>query len=64
MIWVPCTKTNSQWIVSKLLQGFFGAPVESLCEISLTDTASHSPKMLSVVYSDSFSISHMKEELL
>ncbi|KAL8660849.1 MAG: hypothetical protein Q9202_006132 [Teloschistes flavicans] len=37
MIWVPYTKTNGQWIASKILQGFFGAPVESLCEISVTD---------------------------
>lgn len=37
MIWVPYTSTNGQWIASKLLQGFFGAPVESLCEISVTD---------------------------
>lgn len=37
MIWVPYTTTNGQWIASKLLQGFFGAPVESLCEISVTD---------------------------
>lgn len=37
MIWVPYTKTNGQWIASKLLQGFFGAPIESLCEISVTD---------------------------
>lgn len=37
MIWVPYTNTNGQWIASKLLQGFFGAPVESLCEISVTD---------------------------
>ena len=38
-MWVPYTKTNGQWIASKLLQGFFGAPVESLCEISVTDIA-------------------------
>ena len=37
MVWVPYTKTNGQWIASKILQGFFGAPVESLCEISVTD---------------------------
>ncbi|KAF6240619.1 hypothetical protein HO173_001290 [Letharia columbiana] len=37
MVWVPYTNTNGQWIASKLLQGFFGAPVESLCEISVTD---------------------------
>lgn len=60
MIWVPYTSTNGQWIASKLLQGFFGAPVESLCEISVTDIACHSVKMLSATCSDSFSISHTK----
>lgn len=40
MIWVPYTKTNGQWIASKILQGFFGAPIESLCEISVTDLVS------------------------
>lgn len=43
MIWVPYTKTNGQWIASKILQGFFGAPVESLCEISVTDLVSILP---------------------
>ena len=28
---------NGQWIANKILQGFFGAPIESLCEISVTD---------------------------
>lgn len=37
MIWAAHVKTNGQWIANKLLQGFFGAPVESLVEISLTD---------------------------
>ncbi|MCJ1371051.1 hypothetical protein MMC20_002266 [Loxospora ochrophaea] len=37
MVWVPYTNTNGQWIASKILQGFFGAPIESLCEISMTD---------------------------
>ncbi|CAK4031017.1 MFS general substrate transporter [Lecanosticta acicola] len=36
-IWAPYTTSNSQWIANKVLQGFFGAPVESLCEISVTD---------------------------
>ena len=40
MVWVPYTKTNGQWIASKILQGFFGAPIESLCEISVTDIVS------------------------
>lgn len=37
MVWAAHVKTNGQWIANKLLQGFFGAPVESLVEISLTD---------------------------
>lgn len=37
MIWVPYTKSNGAWIGSKILQGFVGAPIESLCEISITD---------------------------
>ncbi|KAK4502375.1 hypothetical protein PRZ48_005800 [Zasmidium cellare] len=36
-IWAPYTTTNGQWIASKILQGFFGAAVESLCEISIAD---------------------------
>ena len=30
-------KSNGTWIVCKVLQGFFGAPVESLGEISVAD---------------------------
>jgi hypothetical protein len=37
MVWVAYAKDNGQWIGSKILQGFAGAPVESLCEISLSD---------------------------
>lgn len=37
MIWVPHATTNGAWIGSKILQGFVGAPIESLCEISVTD---------------------------
>ena len=40
MVWVPYTNTNGQWIASKLLQVFFGAPIESLCEISIADIVS------------------------
>ncbi|PSN60646.1 MFS transporter-like protein [Corynespora cassiicola Philippines] len=36
-IWAAHTKTNGQWIASKIVQGFVGAPIESLCEISVTD---------------------------
>uniref|UniRef100_A0A0D2XY38 Major facilitator superfamily (MFS) profile domain-containing protein n=1 Tax=Fusarium oxysporum (strain Fo5176) TaxID=660025 RepID=A0A0D2XY38_FUSOF len=38
MIWAPHATTNGQWIANKVLQGTFGAPVESLCEISVSDT--------------------------
>lgn len=37
MIWQPYTKTSGHYLASKILQGFFGAPIESLCEISITD---------------------------
>ena len=60
MIWVPYTNNNGQWIASKLLQGFFGAPLESLCEISVTDIACYPAKTLAATYSNSFSISHTK----
>jgi MFS family permease len=33
----PLCTTNSPYLANKILQGFFGAPVESLCEISMTD---------------------------
>ncbi|KAB8300340.1 hypothetical protein EYC80_000527 [Monilinia laxa] len=37
MLWVPHATSNSAWIGSKILQGAVGAPIESLCEISITD---------------------------
>ncbi|TVY71170.1 putative MFS-type transporter [Lachnellula suecica] len=37
MIWVPHATSKGAWIGSKILQGFVGAPIESLCEISITD---------------------------
>lgn len=37
MIWQPYTKTSGQYLASKILQGFFGAPIESLAEISYAD---------------------------
>ncbi|PQE16699.1 mfs transporter protein [Rutstroemia sp. NJR-2017a BBW] len=37
MIWVPHATTNGAWIGSKILQGAVGAPIESLCEVSITD---------------------------
>lgn len=40
MIWQPYIKKNGEWIAAKLLQGFFGAPMESLAEISVSDVVS------------------------
>ncbi|KAF5983216.1 transporter HOL1 [Fusarium coicis] len=37
MIWAPHATTNGQWIANKVLQGTFGAPIESLCKISVSD---------------------------
>ncbi|KAF5962708.1 transporter protein HOL1 [Fusarium bulbicola] len=37
MIWAPHATANGQWIANKVLQGAFGAPIESLCEISVSD---------------------------
>ncbi|KAF4124954.1 (MFS) transporter [Geosmithia morbida] len=37
MIWAPYATTKAQWIANKVLQGFVGAPIESLCEISVSD---------------------------
>ncbi|KAH7126064.1 major facilitator superfamily domain-containing protein [Dactylonectria macrodidyma] len=37
MLWAPYTKSNGQWIANKVIQGMFGAPIESLCEISVAD---------------------------
>lgn len=36
-VWSPYCKTNGAWIGSKILQGFFGSPIESLCEITVSD---------------------------
>ncbi|TGO47311.1 hypothetical protein BOTNAR_0532g00040 [Botryotinia narcissicola] len=36
VMWVPYTKTNGDWIGQKILQGFLGAPIESLCEVSIS----------------------------
>ena len=37
MVWAPYTRTNGQWIANKIVQGFFAAPVASLCEASVAD---------------------------
>ena len=35
MVWTPYTNSNGQYLASKILQGFFGAPIESLVEVSV-----------------------------
>lgn len=37
MLWAPYATTNAQWIANKVIQGLVGAPIESLCEISISD---------------------------
>ncbi|VVT49753.1 uncharacterized protein SAPINGB_P002426 [Magnusiomyces paraingens] len=37
IIWGPYTTGNGTWIAGKILQGFFSAPIESLCEASVAD---------------------------
>jgi len=46
MIWAPHATTNGQWIANKVIQGVFGAPIESLCEISIADVVSLGPDKL------------------
>ncbi|EXJ88082.1 hypothetical protein A1O1_05010 [Capronia coronata CBS 617.96] len=36
-VWSAYCTTNGQWIANKILQGFVGSPIESLCEISVAD---------------------------
>lgn len=40
MVWAPYTQSNGEWIAAKLVQGFFGAPIESLAEITVADVVS------------------------
>lgn len=40
MLWQPYIRSNGQWIGAKILQGFFGAPIESLGEITVSDVVS------------------------
>ncbi|CZT14560.1 related to transporter protein HOL1 [Ramularia collo-cygni] len=44
----PLCTTRGTYLMNKVLQGFFGAPVEALCEISITDIwfAHERPKYL------------------
>ncbi|QEU60844.1 hypothetical protein KDRO_D05390 [Kluyveromyces lactis] len=36
-VWPPYTKSKGEWIGSKVVQGFFGAAIESLPEITVSD---------------------------
>ncbi|KAK2627796.1 hypothetical protein QTJ16_002442 [Diplocarpon rosae] len=47
----PLCVTNGPYLAVKILQGFFGAPVETLCEISMTDIwFSHERPLYLAVY--------------
>ncbi|CZT11145.1 uncharacterized protein RCO7_05575 [Rhynchosporium graminicola] len=47
----PLYTTNGPYLAVKILQGFFGAPVESLCEISMKDIwFSHERPLCLAVY--------------
>ncbi|KAL4884614.1 putative MFS transporter [Aspergillus karnatakaensis] len=37
MVWQPHITSNGQWIAAKILQGFLGAPIESIAEITVSD---------------------------
>ncbi|KAJ3538869.1 hypothetical protein NM208_g5719 [Fusarium decemcellulare] len=37
MVWQPYVRSNGEWIATKILQGIFGAPMESLAEITVSD---------------------------
>lgn len=37
LLWAPHTSGNGAWIGGKILQGFFGAPLESLLEVTISD---------------------------
>lgn len=37
MVWTPYTKTSGQYLATKILQGFFGSPIESLVEQVVAD---------------------------
>ncbi|KAI3549251.1 hypothetical protein CABS01_08327 [Colletotrichum abscissum] len=37
MLWAPYTTSKGEWFASKILQGLFSAPLESLCEITIAD---------------------------
>lgn len=40
MIWQPHITTSGEWYAAKVLQGIFGAPMESIAEITVSDVVS------------------------
>jgi MFS family permease len=40
-IWAPHATSNLQWTFNRIIQGFFGGPVEFLCQVSLADIFFH-----------------------
>ena len=60
MIWQPYVRSNGEWIATKILQGIFGAPIESLAEITVSDVVrivsvilchvNHADEIVTVLY--------------
>lgn len=44
MIWQPHITTSGEWYAAKVLQGIFGAPMESIAEITVSDVVSPQPR--------------------
>lgn len=40
MMWQPYVRSNGEWIATKILQGIFGAPIEFLGEVTVSDVVS------------------------
>jgi MFS family permease len=58
-VWAPYSKSSGEWIGSKILQGFLGSPIESLCEIAISDVFFEHERALGLaVYSLSLSTSN------
>lgn len=37
MVWQPHVRSSGEWYAAKILQGIFGAPIESLAEVTVSD---------------------------
>jgi MFS family permease len=42
LMWSPSTHSEGEWIAMNIIAGFFGAPIEALPEVSVTDVVSDS----------------------